>query len=109
ECILNSRCQIIVIQKDVWECTKLLLLGKESMTMDAANAMTSNTLGLVRNLKVSVGNFLYFLLCQFVEKAGFKVLLGCPFTIITQVLTKNGDQHITIFEPVTRAEHTLPT
>ncbi|KAF8229492.1 hypothetical protein L208DRAFT_1286405 [Tricholoma matsutake] len=112
ECILDSGCQIIVIQKDVWECTKLPLLGKESMMMEAVNAMTSNTLGLIKNLKVSVGDFLYFLERQVVEKAGFEVLLGRPFTIVTQALTKdfcNGDQHITILEPVTGAEQTIPT
>jgi hypothetical protein len=84
----------------------------ESMMMEVANATTSNTLGLVKNLKVSVCNFSYFLLVQVVEKAGFEVLLGQPFTIIAQALTKDfsdGDQHITIFELVTKAQQTIPT
>jgi hypothetical protein len=112
ECILDLGCQIVVIRKDVWERTKLPLLGMESMTMEAANPTTSNTLGLVKNLKVSVGDFLYFLLVQVVEKAGFEVLLGHPFTVIAQALTKDfsdGDQHITIFELVTKAQQTIPT
>jgi hypothetical protein len=107
ECILDSGCQIVIIWKDVWECTKLPSLRMESMMMEAANTMTSNTLGLVKNLKVSVSNFLYFLLVQVVKKAGFKVLLGHSFTIIAQALTKDfgdGDQHITIFELITKAQ-----
>jgi hypothetical protein len=112
ECILDFGCQIVVIWKDVWECTKLPLLGMESMMMEAANATTNNTLGLVKNLKVLVSDFLYFLLVQVVEKAGFEVLLGHPFTIVAHALTKDfsdGDQHITIFKPVTKAQQTIPT
>lgn len=51
ECILDSGCQIVIIRKDVWEHSRLPIIGKESMTMEAANATMSNTLGLVRNLK----------------------------------------------------------
>jgi hypothetical protein len=112
ECILDSGCQIVVIRKDVWQRSRLPLIGKESMMMEAANATTSNTLGLVRNFKVSVGDFSYFLLCQVVENAGFKILLGCPFTVVARAITEDfsdGDQHITLREPVTKAEQTIPT
>ena len=112
ECILDSGCQIIVIRKDVWERSMLPMIGKESMTMEVANTTTSNTLGLVKNFKVTAGDFSYFLLCQVVERTSFKILLGRPFTVVAQANMKdfhNGDQHITIFEPVTGAEQTIPT
>ena len=58
---------------------------------------------MVKNLKVTIIKFSYFLPCQVVEQAGFKVLLGCPFTVVTEAVTKdfwNGDQHIMLYEPV---------
>ena len=67
---------------------------------------------MVKNLKVTVGEFSYFLPCQVVEQAGFEVLLGRPFTVVAEAVTKdfrNGDQHITVHEPVTGAEQTIPT
>ena len=88
------------------------MITKESMTMESANSTTSNTLGMMKNLKVTIGEFLYFLPCQVVKQARFEVLLGHPFTVIAEAVTKdfqNGDQHITVYEPVTGAEQTIPT
>ncbi|KAF8234459.1 hypothetical protein L208DRAFT_1018626, partial [Tricholoma matsutake] len=87
----------------MWEHTKLPMLRKESMTMEAVNTTMSKILGLIKNPQVSVSDFSYFLLCQVVENTGFKILLGHPITVIAQAITKdfhNGDQHVTIFEPV---------
>lgn len=112
ECILDSGCQIVVIRKDVWQRTRLPLNGTESILMESANTNKDSTLGMIRAIKMTLGDMTYYIHCQVVHDAAFEILLGRPFHVIAQAATKdfsNGDQNITIFDPVTGAQQTIPT
>jgi hypothetical protein len=111
ECILDSGCQIVVIRKDVWQRSCLPLNAKENITMESVNTNKDTMLGLV-TVKMRLGNIAFMIPCQVVDKASFEILLGRPYHVVAEAITKdfaNCDQHITIFDPVTGAQQTIPT
>lgn len=80
--------------------------------MESANTSKDSTLGMIRAVRMKLGEMTYFVPCHVVNDAAFEILLGRPFHVIAQAETKdfaNGDQHITIFDPVTGSQQTIPT
>lgn len=81
------------------------------MMMEAANATTEMTLGLLRDLPAQIGTSVFYLQVQVFENAPYEMLLGCPFLTLTQAQTHhyhNGDLHITLIDPNTKDTITIP-
>lgn len=112
ECLLDSGCQIVVVRKDVWQRSRQPLDPAQSLTMESANTNTDDTLGMIKALKMTVGEVSFWVPCQVVDKAAFEVLLGRPFTVVAEAVTKDyadGSQDVTLFDPVTGTRQTIPT
>ncbi|KAF6761017.1 hypothetical protein DFP72DRAFT_881994 [Ephemerocybe angulata] len=112
DAILDDGSQIIGIRRDIWERLGLPLRSDHRMTMEAANASTSQTLGLLPNLKVYIGTCEFILQVQVVEEAGYDMLLGRPFHVLAQAQVqhfRNGGAVATLTDPHTRAVITVPT
>lgn len=110
--ILDEGSQIIGVRKDVWERLGLPVFKEQVMLMEAANATTEMTLGLIRDLPVRIGTCTFYLQVQVFENAPYEMLLGRPFLTLTQAQThhyRNGDSHITLIDPNTRETITIPT
>jgi len=82
------------------------------MNMISANALSNQTIGLIHDLKVTIGAYNFYLQVQVVENASYEMLLGRPFLTLTEANTQhyaNGDSHITLQDPNSKAILTLPT
>lgn len=112
ECILDSGSQFIAMRRDVWERTDLFLIEDQGIILETANNGRSRTLGQVRRAELNLGGIKIFLQLQVVENAPFEVLLGRPFFAHTSCVTTdypNGNQRITITDPLSGDRVTLPT
>jgi len=82
------------------------------MVMESANKSQDQTLGLLQDLKLTIGGYTFYLQVQVVEDAPYELLLGLPFKTLTNMVTRtfsNGDSHITLTDPNTQAMITVPT
>ena len=79
---------------------------------EQANKTKSETMGVLENLKISVGPVELQLQVQVMKDAPYDMLLGRPFYALAQCVTKDytsGDQYITITDPNTKHEIMIPT
>ncbi|KIM47247.1 hypothetical protein M413DRAFT_63547 [Hebeloma cylindrosporum] len=112
EAILDEGSQIVGLRKDIWEKLGLPVRSDHKMNMVSANASTNQTIGLIHDLKVTIGAYNFYLQVQVVENASYEMLLGRPFLTLTEANTQhwaNGDSHITLQDPNSKAIITLPT
>jgi len=82
------------------------------MNMISVNASSNSTIGLIHDLKVTIGGYNFYLQVQVVENALYEMLLGRPFLTLTEAQTQhyaNGDSHITLQDPNMKAIITVPT
>ena len=110
EAILDEGSQIVSLCKDIWE--KLGVPVCSDHKMISANASSNQTFSLIHNLKVTIGAYNFYLQVQVVENASYKMLLGQPFLTLTKANTQhymNGDLHITLQDPKSKAIITLLT
>ncbi|KIM40034.1 hypothetical protein M413DRAFT_49267, partial [Hebeloma cylindrosporum] len=99
------------MRRDIWEKTGLPLKTDHNLTMESANTSTDSTLGLLHNVPMLVGGITYIIQIQVTKNASYEMLLGRPFHMHAEVLTrhfKNGDAHITIKDPLSSEIATLP-
>lgn len=104
--------QIISIRQDIWEKLGIPIRSDKIMIMESANKSRNETMGLLQDLKVSIGGYDFFLQVQVVHDAPYKMLLGCPFFTLTQATHKhfdNGESRLTLFDPNTGDKITFPT
>lgn len=102
EAILDQGAVVCIIREDVWEKLGIHLDPDHAMTLEAADAGKSSTLGRIRDARFRVAGVDLKLQVQVVSVAPFEVLLGRPFFALTKCETKDflsGDQHITITDP----------
>lgn len=112
DCILDSGSQFIAMRRDIWERTGVPLLGERGASITTANNSTSHTMGLVENMKMNIGPLTLYIKLQVIDDAPFEVLLGRPFFAYLSCVTKdypNGNQYITIEDPHTTEQVTIPT
>ena len=112
ECILDSGSQIVAMRKEIWEKIGEPIRSDKIMIMEAANKTKSETMGVLENLKISVGPVELRLQVQVMKDAPYDMLLGRPFYALAQCVTKDytsGDQYITITDPNTKHEIMIPT
>jgi hypothetical protein len=112
EAILDEGSQIVGLRKDIWEKLGVPVRSDHKMNMISANASSNQTIGLIHDLKVTIGAYNFYLQVQVVENASYEMLLGRPFLTLTEANTQhyaNGDSHITLQDPNSKAIITLPT
>ncbi|MFI5420871.1 MAG: retropepsin-like aspartic protease, partial [Nitrososphaerales archaeon] len=112
EGILDEGSQIIGLRKDIWEKLGLPLRSDHVMVMESANQTKDHTLGLLQDLKMTIGGYDFYVQAQVVENAPYEMLIGLPFKTLTQSNTRhfsNGDAHLTLTDPNTQAVITVPT
>ena len=112
EAILDEGSQIVGLRKDIWEKLGVPVRSDHKMNMISANALSNQTIGLIHDLKVTIGAYNFYLQVQVVENASYEMLLGRPFLTLTEANTQhyaNGDSHITLQDPNSKAILTLPT
>jgi hypothetical protein len=112
EAILDEGSQIIALRKDIWEKMGVPVCSDHKMNMISVNASSNQTIGLIHDLKVTIGAYNFYLQVQVVENALYEMLLGCPFLTLMEANTQhyaNGDSHITLQDPNSKAIITLPT
>ena len=104
--------QILSIRQDVWERLGLPLRSDKIMVMESANKTKDETMGLLQDLKVQIGEYDFYLQVQVVKDAPYELLLGRPFLTLTQANHKhftNGESRLTLIDPNTRDTITVPT
>jgi hypothetical protein len=112
EATVDDGSQIIGIRKDKWEEIGIPMRADHLMVMESANKSKDQTLGLLADLKMSIGGYDFYIQVQVVENAPYELLLGRPFFTLTQATTRhftNGDSQITLVDPNTGAVITMPT
>ena len=104
--------QILSIRQDVWERLGLPLRSDKIMVMESANKTKDETMGLLQDLKVQIGEYDFYLQVQVVKDAPYELLLGRPFLMLTQANHKhftNGESRLTLIDPNTHDTITVPT
>ena len=112
--VLDDGSSIIVLRMDLWrEVGSEPLIREESVTMECADTGLSQTIGMVRNLPMKMGNILLHVQAHVVEKAPYRLLLGRTFSALTGCTKHddpNGDTLISITDPNNPSyTETLPT
>ena len=68
--------------------------------MESANKTRDETMGLLQDLKISIGGYDFYLQVQVVKEAPYEMLLGRPFFTLTQATHKhfdNGESRLTLY------------
>ena len=106
--------QIIAIRQDIWEKIGLPIRSESDMVMvmESANKTKNETMGLLQDLKITLGGYNFYLQVQVVKDAPYEMLLGRPFFTLTQATHKhfdNGESRLTLIYPNTQDQITFPT
>ena len=72
------------------------------LNMQSANGEIDKSLGLARNVPISIGDITLYIQIHIIRSPAYDILLGRPFDILTESVVRNfanEDQTITIFDP----------
>jgi hypothetical protein len=113
EALLDSGSQTLSIGRKAAEKRGIEWDTNRTITMLAANNTTHSTLGLAKNVLMGFSKgFRVYAQLHVVEAAPYELLLGRPFDMIMEALVKskkNGDVDITLTDPYSGRQLTLPT
>ena len=113
EGVLDSGSQICSISKRIWsDKLGVGLRSDKIMIMEAANKTRTQTMGLLQNLKVKVADMELILQVQVMDDTPYDLLLGQPFFALASCVTRvypNGEQYLTLHDPNSKREITVPT
>ena len=112
ECILDPGCQIVAMSEDT--CHELALVYDPAikLNMQSANGTTDWSLGLARNVPFTIGSITLYMQVHIIGSPAYDILLGRPFDILTESIVRNfanEDQTVTISDPNTGQQYTVPT
>jgi hypothetical protein len=82
------------------------------LNMESANGSFDWSLGLARNIPFLVGTITLYLQVHIIRSPSYEILLGRPFDVLTESVIRNfanEDQTITITDPNSKAQCTIPT
>jgi len=102
ECILDSGCQIVGMSLAIWMALRSQINPKHTVSMQSANGMVDQSLGIIENLSFRFSAIELQLQVHVIEDPAYDILLGCPFDVLTESSVKNycnEDQTITITNP----------
>jgi hypothetical protein len=112
ECILDPGCQIIAMSETSCHDLGLMYDPAIILHMQFANGNIDQSLGLSCNVLFQIGPIIFYLQVHIIRSPAYDVLLGCPFNVLIESIVRNfanKDQTITIHDPNSRKEVTVPT
>lgn len=112
ECILDPGCQIVAMSETTCFDLGLPFDPTIILNMESANGNVNQSLGLARNVPFQIGAITFYLQVHIIRSPAYDVLLGRPFDILTESIVRNysnEDQTITISDPNTGRQVTVPT
>lgn len=112
QAILDSGSSFIAIPRRVSNALQRPYRSDKLVRMTTADGNNHWTLGLVPEAILTVGPVKLSVPLQIVDNGDFDVLLGRPFFALTRCITRDtqdGSQTITIKDPDTHDEYTIPT
>ncbi|KAF8800910.1 hypothetical protein BYT27DRAFT_7116368 [Phlegmacium glaucopus] len=112
EATIDDGSQILSIREDVWQKSGLPLRADKTIVMESANLTQDKTLGLIKDLKLIIGGYDFYVQAQVVREAPYEVLLGRPFFTLTQASHQhysNRDSRLRVLDPNTQELITIPT
>lgn len=112
DCVIDNGSSIIAISKDVWARLGAPVRSDLVMRMESSHGTVEKTIGVLKNFPVTIGGEVFPVQVQVSENLPCEVLLGRPFFMFTSATTTDhpdGTQEITLTNPNTGREITLPT
>jgi len=76
EAVLDEGSQVIGLRHDIWKKLGLPILPKQTMVMQSENKFCNTTMGLLPNLRVTIGNCDFYLWVQVIDNTSYEMLLG---------------------------------
>jgi hypothetical protein len=90
ECILDSGCQIVVMNSVIWEKLSNNLQVERALKMEATNSTITETHGRLRNIRFTFDDIDIYLQVQVMPNAPYDILLGRPFYALTEYITRTS-------------------
>ena len=112
ECTVDPGCQIIAMSESTCHSLGLAYDPSIRLNMESANGNFDWSLGLARNIPFLIGTITLYLQVHVIRSPSYEILLGRPFDVLTESVIRNftnEDQTITITDPNTDRQCTIPT
>jgi hypothetical protein len=112
ETIIDPGLQIIAMADSVCHELGLIYDPTIQLNMQLVNGEIDRSLGLARNVPCRIGNITLYLQIHVIHSPAYNILMGRPFDVLTESIVKNyanEDQTITIRDPNTGQQATIPT
>ena len=112
ECTVDPGCQVVAMSEATCHSLSLVYDPRIRLNMESANGTFDWSLGLARNVPFLIGTITLYLQVHVIRSPSYEILLGRPFDVLTESVIKNytnEDQTITITDPNTEAQCTIPT
>jgi hypothetical protein len=112
ECIVDPGCQVIAMSETACHSLALPYDPRIRLNMESANGTFDWSLGLARNVPFLLGTITIYLQVHVIRSPSYEILLGRPFDVLTGSVVRNftnEDQTITITDPNSGAQCTIPT
>lgn len=112
EAVLDGGSQLVAMSETVWRRIGCPLDNTISVKVQSANGQFDRSLGMCHNVPFAIAGITIYLQVHVIRGAAYDVLMGRPFTILTEGSLKDfhdGDQLLTITDPNSAAVVTIPT
>lgn len=112
EAVLDGGSQLVAMSETVWRKIGCALDNTITVKVQSANGQFDRSLGMCHNVPFAIAGITIYLQVHVIRGAAYDVLLGRPFTILTEGALKDfqdGDQLLTITDPNSAAVVTIPT
>ena len=112
ECTVDPGCQVVAMSEATCHGLALAYDPRIRLNMESANGTFDWSLGLARNVPFLIGTITLYLQVHVIRSPSYEVLLGRPFDVLTESVIRNyvnEDQTITITDPNTGIQCTIPT
>jgi hypothetical protein len=112
ECTVDPGCQVVAMSEATCHSLSLVYDPRIRLNMESANGTFDWSLGLARNVPFLIGTITLYLQVHVIRSPSYEVLLGRPFDVLTESIIRNytnEDQTITITDPNTGDQCTIPT
>jgi hypothetical protein len=112
ECTVDPGCQVVAMSETACHSLGLAYDPRIRLNMESANGSFDWSLGLARNIPFLIGTITLYLQVHVIRSPSYEILLGRPFDVLTESVIRNynnEDQTITITDPNTGDQCTIPT
>lgn len=112
ECTVDPGCQVVAMSEATCHGLSLAYDPRIRLNMESANGTFDWSLGLARNVPFLIGTITLYLQVHVIRSPSYEILLGRPFDVLTESVIRNyvnEDQTITITDPNTGTQCTIPT